>query len=145
MRGTLMLALVLMFALVTALVVTALGVGESAAAPGSRTASGYLTCATSGALVKVGSSTTTRYSVVPNHVTCAFANRWVTRLSYKQGAPFSGALSGGPPGWHCFATGAGKRAASGSCTDNTGAKSFTWSASFAEAPPPTPCSAKALR
>jgi hypothetical protein len=135
MRGT------LMFALAT-LAVTALGIAEGTAAPTSRTASGYLTCTTTGAAIKVGKTTTTRYAVVPQHVTCAFANRWVTRLSYKRGAPFSGALSGGPPGWHCFATAAGKPAASGSCTDNTGAKSFSWSASFAGVQASTGCIAR---
>jgi hypothetical protein len=90
----------------------------------------------------VGGSTTTRYVVTPNHVTCTFANRWVTRLSYERGAPFSGVISGGPPGWHCFATDAGKRAASGSCTDDTGTKSFSWNASFSQPPAPALCIAK---
>jgi hypothetical protein len=135
MRGTLVFAL-------AALAVTASGIAEGTAAPTSRTASSYLTCNTTGAAVRVGNSTTTRYAVVPNHVSCAFANRWVTRLSYKRGAPFSGALSAGPPGWHCFATAAGKPAVSGSCTDNTGAKSFSWSALFATAQAPTGCVAR---
>jgi hypothetical protein len=114
----------------------------SAAGLTSPTASGYLTCTTSGARVTVGGSTTTRYVVTPNHVTCAFANRWVTRLSYEQGAPFSGAISGGPPGWHCFAAGAGKRAASGSCTDDTGARSFSWAASLSQPAAPRLCIAE---
>jgi len=121
------------------LAVTPLETGESAAGLTSGTASGYLTCTTQGARVTVGGSTTTRYVVTPNHVTCVFANRWVSRLSYKRGASFSGAISGGPPGWHCFAIGAGKRASGGSCTNDTGAKSFSWTASFSQPPAPTLC------
>ena len=102
----------------------------------------YLTCTTRGATVTVGGSTTSLYNVEPIHVTCAFANRWVSRLSHKRGAAFSGALTGGPSGWHCFATAAGKHGWSGSCTDNTGAKSFSWSPSFTQAPTVTACIAK---
>lgn len=129
-------------ALAATLALAALDIEETAAAPASRTLPGYLTCMTRGATVTVGGSTTSLYKVVPNHVTCAFANPWVSRLSDKQGAAFSGALTGGPSGWHCFASEAGKRAASGSCTDNTGAKSFSWSPSFTETPTVTPCMAK---
>jgi hypothetical protein len=127
---------------VVMLAVVELDTGESTAGPTSRTASGYLTCTTRGAQFTVGGSTTTRYVVTPNHVTCGFANRWVTRLSYKRGVRFSGALAGGPPGWHCFAAGEGKPAASGSCTDNTGTKSFSWAASFTEPPALTLCIAE---
>ncbi len=124
------------------LAVIELDMRESAAGATLPNASGYLTCTTKGARITVGGSTTTRYVVTPNHVPCSFANRWVTTLSYKQGAPFSGALSGGPPGWHCFAAGAGKPAASGSCTDSTGTKSFSWAASFTQPPAPTLCIVK---
>jgi hypothetical protein len=134
----------------TAAVVVTVAAGISAAALGAAvegahgfsTSPAYLTCTTRGATVTVGGSTTSLYKVVPNHVTCAFANRWASLLTHKRGAAFSGVLTGGPPGWHCFASGAGKQAASGSCTDNTGAKSFSWSASFATAPAPTLCIAK---
>ena len=130
MRGTLVLALT------GTLIVAALGVRNVTAAPGSRASRGYETCLVKGAPFTLGPSTTTQYKVVPVHVTCAFAEHWVRLLSYEQGAKFSGVLSGGPPGWHCFAGAAGKPASGGSCTDNTGAKSFSWSASFDDAPPP---------
>jgi hypothetical protein len=121
-----------MLALAVMLSATAVGIGEGAAVSGSRTVSGR--CWTRGAPVRVGSRTTTRYLVVPNHVSCAFAKPWVTRLSHKRGAPASAALSGGPPGWDCFTSAPGKRAATGFCARHTGPKSFDWSRSIGKAP-----------
>jgi hypothetical protein len=111
--------------------VTALGMGQTAAAPTSRTGSGD--CTAKGARVTVGSRTTTTYSIEKDGVTCAFAKPWVNRLSYERVDPTSGEISGGPPGWDCQRGGRPeKRAEVGSCSHSTATRSlyFSWQPSF---------------
>jgi hypothetical protein len=115
---------------VGAVVVTAVGLGASAASsPKTDSAS----CLTQGARDIGGKRSTTTYSIEQiRGVTCSFARPWVTRMTYRHLPKSTQAPSGGPPGWYCASQDPGL-AYSGGCAKTGGY--FTWRPKFA---PPDP-------
>jgi hypothetical protein len=81
-----------------------------------------------------GDQVTTTYTVTEiRGVSCAFARRWVGRLTHKRAKHY--ALFKGVPGWYCgsFANGANALVSSGDCTRAGGY--FKWQPKL---PPPPP-------
>jgi len=89
-------------------------------------------CTTKGAPVRLqGHGTSTTYGIFALHgVTCAFAKRWVTRLSYKPVNPTTRRISGGPSGWICYGAGSEKRGTTGDCATPNATRQFHWDARF---------------
>jgi len=89
-------------------------------------------CTAKGAPVTLkGYGTSTTYGIFALHgVTCAFAKRWVTRLSYRPVNPTTRRISGGPSGWICYGAGSEKHATTGNCATPNATRRFHWDALF---------------
>jgi hypothetical protein len=89
-------------------------------------------CTAKGAPVRLkGHGTSTTYGIFALHgVTCAFAKRWVTRLSYRLVNPTTRRISGGPSGWICYGAGSEKHATTGDCATPNATRQFHWDARF---------------
>lgn len=84
-------------ALVRAVVVTAtLMAGAVGLHPTAASAAGSQNC-------KIVTAGGQRYSVSAANVSCAFAEKWVTKLAAKRVSKLHNTLSGGPSGYTCLA------------------------------------------
>jgi len=81
-------------AVVTAAVVAAAMVGV---VPTAAAAAGSQTC-------KIVTAGGHRYSVSAQNVSCAFAEKWVTKVAGKRVSKANNTLSGGPSGYMCLAS-----------------------------------------
>ena len=89
----------LMFAVIAAAALAALGVGGTVAAPHSKAP--VPKCIATGARYTAPGGSTKKYIVYPAGVTCAFPKPWVSRLTRNHqevGSTFAW-ISGGPPGF----------------------------------------------